>query len=254
MAKLHLAEVTYAYSEEPVVRALTLSLESGRFYGVVGPNGAGKSTLLKLMDGYIRPQQGVVYLNGRDLRSYSLAQLAREIALIPQTSYYFPFTVEEMVLLGRTPFYSRWGAPSARDRRIAQASMEITGVAQLAGRLVSDLSGGERQRVTLARAFAQETKVLLLDEPTNHLDLEHQISTCRLRKERSRQGVTVVAVLHDLNLAASFCDHIFVLDQGRLVQEGQPGEVFTPELIAQVFRVEVPTLRHPLTGRPIIAP
>lgn len=113
MAKLHLAEVTYAYSEEPVVRALTLSLESGRFYGVVGPNGAGKSTLLKLMDGYIRPQQGVVYLNGRDLRSYSLAQLAREIALIPQTSYYFPFTVEEMVLLGRTPFYSRWGAPSA---------------------------------------------------------------------------------------------------------------------------------------------
>jgi iron complex transport system ATP-binding protein len=106
----------------------------------------------------------------------------------------------------------------------------------------------------LARAFAQETKVLLLDEPTNHLDLEHQISTCRLLKERSRQGVTVVAVLHDLNLAASFCDHIFVLDQGRLVQEGQPGEVFTPELIAQVFRVEVPTLRHPLTGRPIIAP
>ena len=152
---------------------------------MVGPNGAGKSTLLKLLDGYIRPQRGTVYLNGKDLRTYALAELAREIALIPQTSFYFPFTVEEMVLLGRTPFYSRLGAPSEEDRRIARASMEVTGIAHLASRLVSDLSGGERQRVTIARAFAQETKVLLLDEPTTHLDLEHQINTCRLLKEKS---------------------------------------------------------------------
>ncbi|NLM40853.1 MAG: heme ABC transporter ATP-binding protein [Firmicutes bacterium] len=254
MAKVRVDRVSYAYDAEPVLDDVSLSLQPGRFYAVVGPNGAGKSTLLKLLDGYIQPQKGAVYLNDKDLRSYSVAELAREIALIPQSSYYFPFTVEEMVLLGRSPFYSRLGTPSEQDRRIAQASMEVTGIAHLAKRLVSELSGGERQRVTIARAFAQQTEVLLLDEPTTHLDLEHQINTCQLLKERSREGVTVVAVLHDLNLAASFCDYIFVLDAGRLREEGPPGEVFTPELIAQVFKVTVPSLRHPVTGRPIITP
>ncbi|HHT43284.1 MAG TPA: ABC transporter ATP-binding protein [Firmicutes bacterium] len=254
MDKMRLENVYFAYGEEPVLQGLSLSLQEGRFSGIVGPNGAGKSTVLKLLDGYIKPQQGAVYLNGENLRTYSLAQLAQEIALIPQTSYYIPFTVQEMVLLGRTPFYSRLGAPSEQDRQIAQESMEITGVAHLAHRLVSDLSGGERQRVTIARAFAQQTKVLLLDEPTTHLDLEHQVNTCRLLKEKSREGVTVLAVLHDLNLAAAFCDYVFVLNGGVLMEEGSPGEVLTPELIAQVFRVSVPSLQHPLTGRPIIVP
>ncbi|MGI6674503.1 MAG: ABC transporter ATP-binding protein [Limnochordia bacterium] len=254
MDKMRLENVTFAYGAEPVVHGVSLSMKPGHFYGVVGPNGAGKSTLLKLLDGFIRPREGTVYLDGKDLRTFSLARLAREIALIPQSSYYFPFTVEEMVMLGRAPFYSRLGTPSARDREIVRASMEITGIAHLAGRLASSLSGGERQRVTIARAFAQETKVLLLDEPTTHLDLEHQINTCRLLQRKSREGVTVAAVLHDLNLAASFCDHVFVLAEGRLREEGPPEEVFKPELIAEVFRVTVPPLHHPLTGRPIIAP
>lgn len=254
MDKIRLEGVTYAYGEEPVVRDLNLTLRPGLFYGVVGPNGAGKSTLLKLIDAYLVPQQGRILLNGRDLRSYSLRELAQEIALIPQHSYYFPFTVEEMVLLGRTPFSSRLGSPSEGDREIARASMETAGVQHLAKRLVSELSGGERQRVTLARAFAQQTEVLLLDEPTTHLDLEHQIKTCTLLKERSRQGVTVLAVLHDLNLVASFCHHVFVMSGGRLVKEGPPGKVFTPELIKDVFKVDVPSLQHPETGRPIIVP
>ncbi|HPT83465.1 MAG TPA: heme ABC transporter ATP-binding protein [Limnochordia bacterium] len=254
MTKMRLDSVTFAYEQEPVVRQISLGLQPGRFYAVVGPNGAGKSSLLKLLTGYLRPGTGKVYLNGRDLGSYTLAELAREIALIPQTSYYFPFTVEEMVLLGRTPFYSRLGTPSDKDRRIARNCMEITGIAHLAKRLVSELSGGERQRVTLARALAQETEVLLLDEPTTHLDLEHQVNTCRLLRERSAQGLTVVAVLHDLNLAASFCDWVFVLAGGCLMEEGPPGEVFTPELISRVFNVTVPSLQHPWTGRPIIAP
>ena len=130
-----------------------------------------------------------------------------------------------------------------------------TGIAHLAGRLASSLRGRAKGNAwTIARAFAQETKVLLLDEPTNHLDLEHQINTCRLLQRKSREGVTVAAVLHDLNLAASFCDHVFVLAEGRLREEGPPEEVFKPELIAEVFRVTVPPLHHPLTGRPIIAP
>lgn len=254
MDKIRVENVSYSYETEPVVRDLSLRLKPGYFYGVVGPNGAGKSTLLKLIDGYLKPQQGEIYLNGHNLNSYELRELAKEIALIPQTSYYFPFTAEEVVLLGRTPFYTRLGTPSQNDLQVARDNMKITGVDHLAQRLVSDLSGGERQRVTLARAFAQQTEVLLLDEPTTHLDLEHQINTARLLKEKSGEGVTVLAVLHDLNLVASFCDYVLVLNQGRLVKEGIPGEVFTPELIKNVFNVAVPSLTHPQTGRPIIVP
>ncbi|NMB00296.1 MAG: heme ABC transporter ATP-binding protein [Firmicutes bacterium] len=254
MAKIRLENVTFAYDRELVIQDLSLQLKPGLFYGVVGPNGAGKSTLLKLIDGYITPYKGTVYLNERKLQSYSLRELSGEIALIPQTSYYFPFTVEEVVLLGRSPFYTRLGTPADEDMEVAKASMRETGVADFSHRLVSDLSGGERQRVTLARAFAQQTEVLLLDEPTTHLDLEHQINTCRLLKKKSEQGVTVLAVLHDLNLVASFCDYVFVLSKGSLVSEGTPQEVLTPELIREVFRVSVPTLTHPETGRPIIVP
>ncbi|MDI9422934.1 MAG: ABC transporter ATP-binding protein [Bacillota bacterium] len=252
--KIRLDGVTYAYGKTPVLQELSLGLQPSKFYGVVGPNGAGKSTLLKLMDGYLDPQQGVITLNDRPLQSYSLRELAQEVALIPQHSHYFPFTVEEMVLLGRTPFYTRLGQPSAKDVQLAQEAMQVTEVAHLAGRLVSDLSGGERQRVTLARAFAQHTKVLLLDEPTTHLDLEHQINTCQLLQKRAQEGVTCLAVLHDLNLVANFCDYVFVLGGGSLVKEGPPTDVFTPELIQKVFHVSVPSLLHPVTGRPVIVP
>ncbi|NLL49370.1 MAG: ABC transporter ATP-binding protein [Firmicutes bacterium] len=252
--KIRLENVSYSYEQIPVVKNLSLRVQTSLFYGVVGPNGAGKSTLLKLMDAYLKPQQGTVFLGGKPLSSYSLSELAKEIAMIPQHSHYFPFTVEEMVLLGRTPFYTRLGKPGPDDLKIAKEAMEVTGVHHLASRLVSDLSGGERQRVTLARAFAQRTEVLLLDEPTTHLDLEHQISTCRLLKERTKEGVTAVAVLHDLNLVSSFCDYVFVLDQGKLRAEGVPAQVFTPDLIQEVFRVSIPRLDHPLTGRPVIVP
>ncbi|NLL41831.1 MAG: ABC transporter ATP-binding protein [Firmicutes bacterium] len=252
--RMRVEAVTYAYEAKPVLEDLTLTLRPSLFYGVVGPNGAGKSTLLKLLDGYLSPQAGAVFLDDLPLSSYSLADLAKEIAMVPQHSHYFPFTVEEMVLLGRTPFYSRLGKPGDKDMKIAREAMETAGVTHLSGRLVSDLSGGERQRVTLARAFAQRTKVLLLDEPTTHLDLEHQINTCRLLKAKSEEGATCVAVLHDLNLVAGFCDYVFVLDSGGLVKEGVPAEVFTPELIHKVFRVSVPRLNHPVTGRPVIAP
>ncbi len=252
--KIRLEGVTYSYGKDPVVNNLCLGLQPSSFYGVVGPNGAGKSTLLKLLDSYLVPQQGTIYLNGRPLKSYNLRELAKEIALIPQHSHYFPFSVEEMVLLGRTPFYTRMGEPNSEDLQIAREAMKVTGVDHLAARLVSDLSGGERQRVTLARAFAQSTEILLLDEPTTHLDLEHQINTCELLQKKAQEGLTAVAVLHDLNLVAAFCDYVFVLDQGTIVKEGIPQDVFTPELLKQVFKVSVPSIYHPETGRPVIVP
>lgn len=252
--KIRLDNVTYSYGKTPVIKSLSLQLKPSLFYGVVGPNGAGKSTLLKLMDSYLKPQEGAIFLDDRPLDSYNLRDLAREIAMIPQHSHYFPFTVKEMVLLGRTPFYTRLGQPNEADLEIVKEAMEVTEIGHLANRLVSDLSGGERQRVTLARAFAQRTQVLLLDEPTTHLDLEHQVNTCRLLKARSEEGVTCIAVLHDLNLVAGFCDYVFVLDQGAMVKKGVPEDVFTSELIEEVFHVSVPKLHHPLTGRPVIVP
>lgn len=252
--RIRLEGVTYSYAKDPVLQQLSLRFQPGLFYGVVGPNGAGKSTLLKLLDSYLTPQEGEIFLNDRSLNSFSLRDLAREIAMVPQHSHYFPFTVEEMVLLGRTPFYTRLGKPSATDLEIAREAIEVVEIGHLAHRMVSDLSGGERQRVTLARAFAQRTEILLLDEPTTHLDLEHQINTCRLLKNRSEGGVTCIAVLHDLNLVAGFCDYVFVLDQGHLIKEGAPEEVFTPELIEDVFHVSIPKINHPVTGRPVIVP
>lgn len=254
MSKMRLENITFAYPNNPVLNDLSLHLRPGYFYGIVGPNGAGKSTLLKLLNRYLNPDFGTVFLAGRDLESYSLSDLAKQIALVPQTSHYFPFTVEEVVLLGRTPFYTRLGKPSPADVEVAKECMEITEISHLSQRLVGDLSGGERQRVTLARAFAQQTTILLLDEPTTHLDLEHQIKTCQLLKLQAEAQKTVVAVLHDLNLVTNYCDYVFVLNHGKLVKEGNPQDVFTSELIEQIYKVKVPTIQHPETGRPLIIP
>ena len=237
--RMRVEAVAYSYDETPVLQELSLDLHSAKFYGVVGPNGAGKSTLLKLLNAYLIPQQGRIFLDSRPLGSYSLQDLAREIAMVPQHSHYFPFTVEEMVLLGRTPFYARLGQPSAEDKRIAAEAMELTDVSHLARRLVSELSGGERQRVTLARAFAQRTKILLLDEPTTHLDLEHQIKTCRLLKARS-EGGNLPGCAARSEPRSSLCDYVFVLEQGRLIREGVPAEVFTPEVIERPSRLLSP--------------
>lgn len=254
MAKMRLQGVTFSYSTEPVLKEVSLALLPGVFYGIVGPNGAGKSTLLKLLDRFLLPQKGTVFLNEREVGSYSLRELAQEIAFIPQTSPYFPFSVLEVVLLARAPFSYRFQRPSAADFQIAKEAMAQTGVLDLARRSLHQLSGGERQRVLLARAFAQQTPVLLLDEPTAHLDLEHQIRLCELLRAKAREGVSCVAILHDLNLAANYCDYVYVLSQGVLVKKGPPSLVFTEELIKKVYNISALTLQHPQTGRPVIVP
>lgn len=254
MAKMRLEDVTFAYGALPVVRQISLALNSGVFYGIVGPNGAGKSTILKLLDRFVIPQQGTIFLDERDLNSYSLQELARRIALIPQNSPDFSFTVEEVVLLARTPHSFRWQPPSAEDREIAAASMALTEVQHLAGRHVGELSGGERQRVNLARVFAQGTDILLLDEPTTFLDLEHQIRISKLLWAKAREGKTCVGVFHDLNLVSNYCDYVFVLAAGELMAEGEPEKVFTPQLIKKIYNVGVVAVKHPHTGRPIIVP
>jgi iron complex transport system ATP-binding protein len=231
----------YAYGRHEVIRGLTLAVGAGEMLAVAGPNGAGKSTLLGLLSGIRRPTAGRVALLGRDLASYRRREVARLIAVVPQeTAVTFPFTVAEMVLMGRAPHLSGLGIEGAHDREVAERAMARTGVLPLAGRLLSELSGGERQRVVLARALAQEPRVLLLDEPTTHLDLRHAIDILELIRALNRDdGLTVVAVLHDLTMAAAYFRRMTLLKDGAVQVDGPPRAVLDEAILARVFEVQV---------------
>jgi len=233
---------------EPIVRALTLDVPDGQVVGLVGPNGSGKSTALRCVYRALRPGAGRMWLGAEDLASLSLRQSAQRVAALTQESGSdLDFTVEEVVALGRAP-HLRGNQPlSARERDLCRRAMELLDVAHLAARGVLELSGGERQRVLVARALAQEPEVLVLDEPTNHLDVRHQVELLSLIRGA---GITVLIVLHDLNLASAACDRIGVLSEGSLVAAGTPDEVLTPAMLREVFGIEASVVPHPLTGDP----
>ncbi|WP_444961463.1 ABC transporter ATP-binding protein [Nocardiopsis sp. M1B1] len=231
-----------------IVQDLSLDVPEGQVVGLVGPNGSGKSTALRCVYRALRPSGGTVWVGDEDLSSLSLRQNAQRVAALTQESGSdLDFTVEEVVALGRAP-HLRGNQPlDARERELCRRAMERLEVAHLAHRGVMELSGGERQRVLVARALVQEPSVLVLDEPTNHLDIRHQIALLSLLRD---SGLTVLVVLHDLNLAAAACDRIGVLQEGRLVAAGAPDQVLTPALLLEVFGIEASVVPHPLTGDP----
>ncbi|WP_309134805.1 putative F420-0 ABC transporter ATP-binding protein [Cellulomonas sp.] len=241
-----------------VVDGVDATPPDGALTGLLGPNGAGKTTLLRLVAGLLPPERGAVLVPDPDapgaratvpVHALPRRRRARHVALLEQESNAtVPLSVREVVALGRIPYRSLWGTDSddgAVDRALAAAS-----AAHLADRAWSTLSGGERQRVQIARALAQEPDLLLLDEPTNHLDVSAQLSLLAFVRDL---GVTTVAALHDLNLAAAFCTHVLVLSQGRLAAAGAPADVLTRTLLREVYGVEAEVLVHPTTGRPVIA-
>jgi iron complex transport system ATP-binding protein len=230
-------------------------VEKGEFFGILGPNGSGKSTLLNLIDGIRLPCEGEIRLNGIAPGKMQRRDVARLVAVVPQeASWIFPLTVEEVVLMGRTPHMGRLAFESERDLAVARSAMEATDVLCLASRLMETLSGGERQRVLIARALAQEPEVILLDEPTTSLDIAHQIRAFDLIRSLSLSaGLTVVAVTHDMNLAALYCDRIALLEEGRLHSLGCPAKVITESHIKEVYRVNVVVDHHPLTGLPRVS-
>ncbi|MDP9276563.1 MAG: ABC transporter ATP-binding protein [Chloroflexota bacterium] len=237
MTNLATTAVTASYGPRVVLRACTFAIGSGEVVAVVGPNGAGKSTLLRVLAGLLRPAAGSVALDGQDLRTMSRSALARRIAVVPQMfDTLFPFTVREVVSLGRTARLGAFGRASpddvvAVDRAIGDLELE-----PLASRRIDRLSGGERQRAVLAMALAQETSALLLDEPTVHLDPGHQLATLDLLRELgTRRQLAVCAVLHDLNLASAFASRIVAIADGRIVRDGTPLEVIHPDLVKAVF-------------------
>ncbi|MEV7972966.1 putative F420-0 ABC transporter ATP-binding protein [Cellulomonas sp. NPDC089187] len=233
-----------------VVDGVTATPPPGALTGLLGPNGAGKSTLLRMIAGLLTPETGTVLIDGADVHDLPRRERARRLALLEQeSSSTVPLTVREVVELGRIPYRTLWGTDTAASDATERA-LVAAGAAHLADRSWDALSGGERQRVHIARALAQEPDLLLLDEPTNHLDVAAQLSLLRFVRDL---GWTTVAALHDLNLAAAYCDHVLVLSQGVLVAAGDPRDVLTPELVARVYGVDCEVLTHPGTGRPVIA-
>jgi len=255
MPILELERIGFQYGEKRVLQNITLTVARGEFFGILGPNGSGKSTLLNLIDGIRLPCEGEIRLKGIAPGRMRRKDMARLVAVVPQeASWVFPLTVEEIVLMGRTPHLGRLAFESERDLAVARSAMEATNLLPLASRLMETLSGGERQRVLIARALAQEPEVILLDEPTASLDIAHQIRTFDLIRSLSRSaGLAVVSVTHDMNLAALYCDRIALLEEGRLRSLGCPGEVITESNIREVYGVDVVVDHHPLTGLPRVS-
>ncbi|EXG80494.1 ABC transporter ATP-binding protein [Cryptosporangium arvum] len=239
--------IDVAIAGRTIVADAVLDAPSGAFVGLLGPNGSGKTTLLRTVYRALRPARGAVLLGHTDVWSLTARQAARRTAVVMQDDpTEFEFTVREVVGLGRVPHQNLLGRATGEDQRAVDAALARTGVEHLAERPVSSLSGGERQRVFLARALAQDTPILVLDEPTNHLDVTAQLELLELVRGL---GVTVVAALHDLNLAAAYCDQICVLRAGRLVASGPVADVLTADLIAEVYGVRAALVTNPLTGQ-----
>ncbi|MFE7135204.1 ABC transporter ATP-binding protein [Streptomyces sp. NPDC057638] len=256
MSRLTARELTLAYDDRTVVHELDLAIPDGRVTVIVGPNACGKSTTLRALGRLLKPSGGAVLLDGAELSRMPTKQIARAIGLLPQSpSAPEAITVADLVSRGRQPHQAWWRQWSEEDERAVTDAMERTDVRALADRNVDELSGGQRQRVWIAMALAQETDVLLLDEPTTFLDIAHQVEVLDLvRQLNHERGRTVVAVLHDLNQAARYADHLVAMKAGRIVAEGPPGEVVTAELVREVFGLESVIVPDPVTGSPLVVP
>ncbi len=252
MPALELFGVSTGYGDTVVLEDVDLSLERGSVLGVVGPNGAGKTTLLRAITGILPLHRGEIRVMGCDLGSWSRPGLARALAVVPQSSpLIFDFTVREIVSMGRMPHQSPWSGERRVDRDAVDRALVAAEVSPLEGRSYLELSGGEQRRVLFARALAQEPSILLLDEPTSHLDPGQGRGLMeRARDLARRENIAVLTILHDLNMAALYCDEIAVFKAGRVWSRGTPGEVFTQEALSRVYGLPVAVISHPHTGDP----
>ena len=256
MNMIDVSGLSFRYTDEWVLNEVSFSVRKGEFLGVIGPNGSGKTTLLKRLNRTLMPQEGDVCIDGINIKMRKRKGLARVVSMVPQEApSVFPFSVLEMVLMGRAPYLSSLGFEGRKDHEIARIAMDMTETTDFAARGIQELSGGERQRVLIARAIAQASEVMLLDEPTSFLDIKHQIEIYDLiRGLSTHNDLTVVIVSHDINLAAQYCDRILLLNKGRVHTVGSPGEVVTQRNIEEVYDCEVLVDKNPLTNKPRITP
>ena len=253
---LELRQVEFAYARQAVIRGVDLQVVQGGFLGLLGPNGSGKTTLIQLLCGALRPAGGSVQVLGRDLADWDRRRLALQVAVVPQKfELAFPFTVEQVVLLGRVPHRGPLALDRPADIAAAAEAMEATGVSHLRNRRMMELSGGEFKRVVVAKALAQQPKILLLDEPAAHLDIRHQVALYELIGSiRTQTGVTVVSAMHDLNLAAAYCDRVALLKEGRLIRTGRIEEVMTYRALRDTYEIDIYVGVNELTGHRLFSP
>ena len=251
---LRVKDVEFSYRDRTVLRGMSLDVGTGEMIGVVGPNGAGKTTFLKIVTGILTPHGGAVYIQGSPMASLRPRERARLVAMVQQTpTIPIGFTAFDVVMMGRNPHLALLQWEGASDLGVCHRVMELTGTVEFAQRPVTSLSGGELQRVFIARALAQETPVLVLDEPTAHLDISYQTSVLDMIETIRREtGVTVLMAMHDLTLAAQYCDRVAVLHQGSVFASGTPATVLTPEVVSKVFRATVSVVEHPVHGTPVV--
>jgi iron complex transport system ATP-binding protein len=254
--RLETRAVGFSYSGKTALEDISLLVEPGEVVGLLGPNGSGKSTLIKILSGILPQYGGSARVDGIEVRKARRRDLASKLAVVPQeTSFGFPFTVLETVLMGRHPHLAGLAFETRQDVDLARAALDRCGAVHLADRTIQELSSGERQRVVFARALAQEPRALLLDEPTSFLDIRHQTELYDLVRELAlADGTAVLTVLHDLNLAAEYCDRIYLLREGRVAAAGRTDEVFTYANLTAVFETEVYVDTNDLTGQLLVVP
>ena len=247
-------DIWAGYGSQQVLRGVSLDVADGEFVGLIGPNGCGKTTLLRVISGVLAPERGRVVISGIDLREIGRRRLARIMACLSQDlALDLPFTVEEVALMGRSPHLPRLGRETQKDLEVVDRAMALADISHLRGRPITEISGGERQRAFIAMCLAQEPRVFLLDEPTSHLDVGHQLAILDLIHNLNRDtGMAVIAVFHDLNLAAEYCDRLLVLQDGRTDALGAPAEVLTAEMIERVYGATVFAEPNPVSKRPHI--
>ncbi len=252
---LKIKNIDQEIEDNKILKDINLDLKKGEFLGIVGPNGAGKTTLLRTISNVLEPKKGSVKIKNKDISNMGRKEISKLISMVPQNSYIsFPFNALDIVLMGRSPYKGRFDSRTKKDKEKAEKYMKLTNTLQFKNRNVNDLSGGELQRIAIARALIQEPEILLMDEPTSHLDLNHEFEILSLIKNLQDEGLSIISVFHDLNLASRFCDRIVMLKNGEIFEKGKPKHILTNENVSQVFNANVMIKRNPSTRTPYIVP
>lgn len=242
------------YESKIVLQDISFDVNNGEFLGIIGPNGSGKTTLLKTISRVLKPKKGSILLEGKDIWQIGLKELAKKIAVVPQNFNGVAMSVEEFILLGRIPYFKSFQfLETKNDLEFAKRSMVLTDTSGLKNRFMSEISGGERQLALIARSLTQEPKLLLLDEPTAHLDIAHQVKILDLIKKLNKElGLTVIMILHDLNLASEYCQRLVLINEGHIYKIGLPDEVLTYSIIEEVYKTVVVVEKSPISSRPYV--
>jgi len=252
---IEINNVCFSYDQE-VLKDININIERGKFYTILGPNGSGKTTLLRILSKSLNINNGEIFIDEKDLSQIKSKVLAKEMSVVLQsTEIEFDFSVQDIVLMGRTPHIPRFSSESEKDMEIAKNAMKMTNTWELRNKSINTLSGGERQRAVVARAIAQETGIILLDEPISHLDIHQQIKIMNQLKQLNKsKNITIIAVLHDLNIAAAYGDHMILMHDCGVYKDGIPEEVLTEDIIRAVYGLEVYITKNPKTGKTFVMP